>query len=118
MSRWTGWAIACVAVCALLMPTAASSSVTLLQISSDPFHNSSSQHKTQVEPDVHAVGTMLVSAFQSARFYDGGSSDIGFSTSTDGGASWTAGFLPGITKIQNPANPFDRASDPSVAFDA
>jgi hypothetical protein len=55
--------------------------------------------------------------FQSGRFYDGGSSDIGFVTSTDGGVHWTAGFLPGITKIQHPGNPWDRASDPAVTFD-
>jgi hypothetical protein len=49
---------------------------------------------------------------------DGGSSNIGWATSTNGGSTWTNGFLPGITKIVNPANPYDRVSDPSVAYDA
>jgi hypothetical protein len=38
--------------------------------------------------------------------------------STDGGATWLTGNLPGITKIDNSANLYDRVSDPSLAFDA
>jgi hypothetical protein len=56
------------------------------------------------------------SAIQVGRFFDGGSTDIGFATSTNGGATWTRGFLPRITKFQG--GRFDRASDPAVAFDA
>jgi hypothetical protein len=37
-------------------------------------------------------------------------------TSTNGGSTWTHGFLPGITKFQG-SGPYDRVSDPSVAFD-
>jgi len=100
------------------IPQAGSGTVTLLQTSSDPFTNNTSQHMTEVEPDILGVGTTLVSLFQVGRFFDGGSSDIGFATSTDAGAHWTAGFLPGITNIQHPGNPWDRASDPAIAFDA
>ena len=57
-----------------------------------------------------------MSAFQVGRFFDGGGSAIGFATSTNGGATWTSGFLPGITKFQG-GGPFDRASDPAVAYD-
>ena len=39
------------------------SGVQLLQLSSDPFTNSTSQHKTEVEPDTLASGNTLVSAF-------------------------------------------------------
>ena len=92
--------------------------VALTQISSDPFTNSTSQHATQVEPDTFSSGSTIVSAFQSGRFTDGGSSDIGFATSTDGGSTWTHGFLPGVTTFSTPAGPFARVSDPSVAFDA
>ena len=92
--------------------------VSITQISSDPYTNTTSQHQTQVEPDTYAFGSTIVSAFQSGRFTDGGSSNIGWATSTNGGSSWTHGFLPGITKIVNPANPYDRVSDPSVAYDA
>src|SRR5437867_484817 len=90
--------------------------VGLTIVSTDPFTNSTSQHKTEVEPDTFAFGNTIVSAFQVGRFFDGGASDIGFATSTDGGASWTTGFLPGITKFQG-GGPYDRASDPAVAFD-
>src|SRR5712691_5168565 len=92
--------------------------VSITQLSTDPFTNSTSQHQTEVEPDTFSFGSTIVTAFQMGRFTNGGGSDIGFATSTDGGASFTNGFLPGITKIVNPANPFDRVSDPSVAFDA
>src|SRR6185312_9376023 len=69
----------------------------LLRLSKDPFTNSSSQHKTQVEPDTFTFGSTIISVFQSGRFFDGGSSDIGWATSTDNGKTWTHGFLPGTT---------------------
>src|SRR5579859_151322 len=91
---------------------------TLVQLSNDPYTNTTSQHKTEVEPDTFSFGSTIVSAFQVGRFTNGGSSNTGFATSTNSGASWTNGFLPGITKIVNPANPYDRISDPTVAYDA
>ena len=60
-----------------------------MQISADPFTNTTSQHRTQVEPDTLSFGSTIVSAFQSGRFFDGGASDIGWATSTDGGSRWT-----------------------------
>jgi hypothetical protein len=98
--------------------TAAASSVTLVQISSDPFTNSTSQHRTQVEPDTYAFGSTIVAAVQTGRFFSGGSSDIGWATSVDGGSSWTHGVLPGITPYNNLGGSYPRVSDPSVAFDA
>lgn len=92
-------------------------SVTLNPISSDPFTNTSSQHATEVEPDTFSFGSTIVAAYQAGRFNDGGSSDIGYATSLDGGATWAYGFLPGITNIQGAGNPYDRDSDPSVAYD-
>src|SRR5260370_38207687 len=58
------------------------SGAQLLQLSTDPFTNSTSQHRTEVGPDTLASGSTLVSAFQVARFFDGGASDIRFATST------------------------------------
>lgn len=101
----------------MLLVASASAAVSLNKISSDPFTNPSSQHATQVEPDTFASGSTIVSAFQSGRFFDGGASDIGWATSTNGGTNWQNGFLPGITKYQG-NGPYDRVSDPSVAFDA
>ena len=45
------------------------SSEPLIQISSDPFHNKISQHKTEVEPDTFAFGNTIVSAFQVGRVF-------------------------------------------------
>ena len=87
-----------------------------LQLSSDPYTNSSSQHQTEVEPDTYAYGLTLVTAYQAGRFSDGGSSNIGWATSTDGGSTWENGFLPGTTKFAN--GPYTRVSDPSVSYDA
>lgn len=91
---------------------------TLHKLSTDIFTNTTSQHETEVEPDTFSFGSTIISVFQAGRFTDGGSSDIGFATSTDAGSTWTSGFLPGITKIQDPANPYDRVSDPAVAYDS
>ena len=101
----------------ILSATAAYAQVPLTQISSDPYTNTTSQHATEVEADSYAVGSTIVSVFQTGRFTDGGSTDIGFSTSTNGGTTWTHGFLPGVTKYQN-GGKYDRASDPSITYDA
>src|SRR5437763_1159499 len=90
----------------------------LVQISSDPFHNKISQHKTEVEPDTFAFGDTVVSAFQVGRVFNGGAADIGFATSTNGGETFMHGFLPGLTTVSTPPGPYVRASDASVAFDA
>ncbi len=90
---------------------------TLTQISSDPYTNLTSNHKTEVEPDTFAFGNTIVSTFQVGRFFDGGASNIGFSTSTNGGETFTRGFLPSSTVFATPPGIYPRASDPSVAFD-
>jgi len=58
-----------------------------------------------------------VAAFQTGRIGPGGATDIGWSTSTDGGTTWTHGFLPGLTTGEG-TGPYDAASDPAVAYDA
>jgi hypothetical protein len=92
---------------------------TLKEINSDPFSNPTSNHKTQVEPGSYSFGSTIVTAMQSGRFFDGGASDISFSTSTDSGQSWsTKGTLPGTTVYSTPPGSYARTSDPSVAYDA
>jgi hypothetical protein len=91
---------------------------TLTQISSDPYTNTSSNHKTEVEPSSLAFGNTIVATFQAGRFFDGGASNIGFATSTDSGKTWRQGFLPKSTEFATPKGPYLRASDPSVAYDA
>jgi hypothetical protein len=90
---------------------------TLVKISIDSFHNSDSQHKTEVEPDTYSWGSTMVAAFQVARVANGGGADLGFSTSTDGGNTWTHGSLPGLT-VNYKNGPNSAASDASVVYDA
>jgi BNR repeat-like domain len=106
---------------ALLLASAAQAAV--LQVSSDPFTqatckaSSTTNHRTLVEPDTFARGSTIVAAYQVGRVYDGGACAIGFARSTNNGATWTRGLLPGITKWSG-AGANDRASDASVAYDA
>src|SRR5256714_5539868 len=88
--------------------------------SSGRFTNSASQHATELEPDTFAYGGTVVAAFQVGRFFSGGATDIGFVRSGDGGATWDApGFLPGMTFTSGASSsPYERVSDPSVAYDA
>lgn len=99
----------------LLIAGSASAQIPLTQISNDTFTNATSQHETEVEPASYAFGPTIVSVFQAGRFTDGGASDIGFSTSTNGGMTWTHGNLPGITKLEGTGT-YDRASDTSVIY--
>src|SRR5689334_19850310 len=94
----------------------ASANVAVTQVSTDPFTDTQAQHRTEVEPDTFSFGTTIVSAFQVGRVSGGGASNIGFATSRDGGATWTQGFLPGITG--NGGGACGQASDAAVAFDA
>jgi hypothetical protein len=94
----------------------ASANVALTKLSSDPYTNTTSSHRTEVEPDSFSFGSTIVAAAQVGRFYDGGASNIGWARSTNSGATWTNGFMPGITKFAS--GPYDRVSDPSVAYDA
>ena len=89
----------------------------LTQVSSDPYTVGPGQHATEVEPHVLANGNTLVAAFQTGRIALGGATDIGWATSTDGGTTWTHGFLPGLTTGEG-TGPYSAASDPAVAYDA
>jgi hypothetical protein len=95
-----------------------------LQIASDPYTqatcagSATTNHHANVEPDSFSNGSTVVSAYQVGRIYDGGACAIGFSTSTDNGATWTSGLLPSLTKYTSPAGTFDRATDAAVAYDA
>lgn len=87
----------------------------LQKISQDPYTQPPGQHRTEVEPDSFSFGSTIVMAAQVGRIFDGGATNIGFSTSTDGGLTWTQGFLPGITVVAG--GQYQRASDPAVAYD-
>jgi len=97
---------------------AATTGAALLQVSSDPYTNTTSQHQTEVEPDSYSNGSTIVAATQVGRFTDGGASNVGWATSNDNGTTWKSGFLPGTTVFATPTGQYDRVSDPSVAYDA
>jgi hypothetical protein len=101
-----------------LSSTISAFAFTLVKLSSDPYTNTTSQHATEVEPDTLSSGSTFVSAFQVGRFFNGGASNIGFATSTNGGKGFTNGFLPSSTVFATPPGIYPRASDPSVAFDS
>ncbi len=93
---------------------------TLKQVSVDNFTNSDRVHKTEVEPASFAWGSTIVFTYHVARrpgSIGWGSADVGFSTSTDGGKTWTYGYLPGLT-LNYQGGPYGAAADPSVAYDA
>src|SRR5262245_38586606 len=83
----------------LLTAGPAAANVPVTQVSNDPFTDAQAQHQTEVEPDTFAFGNTIVSAFQVGRVAGGGASSIGWATSTNGGGTWTNGFLPGITTV-------------------
>jgi hypothetical protein len=105
----------------VVSPVSAASPVV---IATDPYtqatcHGSAlTNHHANVEPDSFSAGSTIVAAYQVGRIYDGGACAIGFSTSTNNGATWTSGLLPSVTKYTSPAGTFDRATDAAVAYDA
>ena len=106
-----------VALVVALLAVPALAAVPLTRVSNDPYTNTASQHRTEVEPDTFAFGSTIVSAFQVGRVFGGGAANIGWARSGDGGATWTNGFLPGTTGVATPAGPYSAISDPAVAFD-
>lgn len=92
--------------------------VPIQRISLDPYTNTTSYHKTEVEPDTYSFGDTVMGTFQVGRFSDGGASNVGYVVSTDGGGTWKSGFLPATTVFANPPGPWSRATDPSVVYDA
>lgn len=102
---------------ALLATLPAGALPTLADLGGDPYANATSQHATQVEPDSFAFGTTIVTAAQTGRFTNGGSSNICWARSGNSGATWTSGCLPGITVFSSPAGTYNRVSDPAVAYD-
>jgi hypothetical protein len=108
------------ALLAISLALPAQAQITTVRISVDTLTNTDSDHKTEVEPDTFAWGDTIVSAFHVARrpgSIGWGSGDVGFSTSTNGGKTWTYGDLPGLT-INYAGGTFGAAADPSVAYDA
>src|ERR1044072_4331443 len=103
----------------LTMAGVAGANVALTQVSGDPYTNATSQHATELEPDTFADHGTVVAAFQVGRFFNGGASDIGLVRSGDGGSTWDApAFMHDTFNSGASGSPYERVSDPSVAYDA
>jgi BNR repeat-like domain len=123
LPRWR-WAVALLVapLCvAFLGAPAHAAQPGVVQVSADPYtaeNAPTGMHATEVEPDTFAWGSALVTTFQVGRVFNGGATDIGVATSTNGGVSWRQAFLPGTSREAMRPGPFFAASDPSVAYDA
>jgi hypothetical protein len=88
------------------------------EVSHDRFSTFDDQHQTEAEPDSFAYGSAMVAVFQVARAADGGGAAVtGFSTSRDAGYTWRSGVFPSLTDSSQPPGAYERASDPSIAYD-
>src|SRR4051794_28877746 len=99
-----------------LLPVAAASAQTQTILTDPVASGGAGQHRSVVEPDNYAFGATIVAAAQVGRVFDGGADRIGWATSTDNGATWTSGILPGLTTAAGGG--YNRATDPAVAYDA
>jgi hypothetical protein len=88
------------------------------RLSRDPYHDSTGQHESEVEPDSFTFGRTTVAAFQVGRHSEGGADNIGFAVSKDDGRTWLSGFLPGLTRSGTPPGTAARVSDPAVGYDS
>jgi Neuraminidase (sialidase) len=91
--------------------------VPLVKLSADTFTNATSQHATEVEPDSYSWGQTIIAGFQVGRISGGGAADIGYAISTDGGATWQSGLLPGLTTLEC-SGKNSAVSDTAVVYDA
>lgn len=82
-----------------------------------PGPHGSGEAETQAEPFV-AINpsnlSNLLAGYQDIRFEDGGARALTAAYSIDGGRKWKETMLPKLTKVTG--GPYDRASDPWVAF--
>ncbi len=98
----------------------------------DPFADGLGYHSSAEEPSIAsaanparaqgplASSSTIIATQQVGRIYDGGSSDIGYEISVDGGKSWTQGNLP-LTVQGGQADtcggPLNRGSDTVTVYD-
>ena len=105
---------------ALLSDTQASTAGVPLGPVTFPVDGDHPQPDTEIEPSIAvnpANPLNAVAAFQVDRIDSGGDADNGWATTVDGGASWTSGYLPGLTtRVTGNSGAFERASDAVVAF--
>jgi hypothetical protein len=116
--RWAvGITFAC-AVGAFLPAPVMAQPLAALEISRETIQaTGGAQPRTQVEPHIAVDPNnpqIVVGVVQEGRFPDGGAVALGYTTSHDGGQTWTADDLSQLTVATG--GPFERGSDPAVAF--
>jgi hypothetical protein len=139
--RWfrLGTAVAVLAAAVTLplafgaMGGAAPPPVPVKQVYADPFEDGQGYHGSAEEPSIIAAknparatgpaagNSTIVATQQVGRVYDGGSSDIGYEVSVDGGKSWKQGNMPLTVQggqADTCAGSLNRASDTVTAYDA
>src|SRR5262249_46678861 len=117
LSRMHAMSAAATVVITALVTPSASATIRLRAISSDRYSNAESFHGTGFGPDTFASGSTTAAPSQGGPIFAGGSANIGWPTSQNGGRSWPHGSLPGTTAVATPPGPYARISDPSVAYD-
>jgi hypothetical protein len=85
----------------------------------DPTTISGAEHQTVVEPTTAVSNNTIVSTYQVGRYaaQASGAAGVGYATSTDGGATWTRGVLPGTSVVSTPAGSCQRVVNMIVAHD-
>jgi len=102
-----------------LAPPVRAAVAPAVRISADILepNGGAAQPETQTEPHF-AINpekeTNLLAGYQENRFEDGGARALTYAVSFDAGRTWQEGLLPGLTQASG--GPFQRASDPWVAF--
>jgi hypothetical protein len=117
MRRASGIALAC-AIGVFLPARSRAQPLSATEITRETIQAATgSQPRTQVEPSIAVDPNnplIVVAVVQQGRFPDGGATAIGYATSHDGGQTWVADDLPLLTVATG--GPFERGSDPAVAF--
>jgi hypothetical protein len=103
----------------LTAPPARAAAPASTRISSDLLapNGGAAQPETQAEPHFALnpeKEANLLAAYQEGRFEDGGCRALTYAVSFDAGRTWEEGLLPGLTAASG--GPFERVSDPWVAF--
>jgi hypothetical protein len=119
---------ALVAAVLVVLPLAAAGAAPpkldgLTRVSEDKIVDGLALHQSELQPSLaeNAAANTLVGAFEVGRIFNGGSSAVGWATSTNGGVDWEHGLLPstvGSGQNTTSVGAVWRAADPSVAWDA
>lgn len=82
-----------------------------------PANARATEHSTADESVVASNGNTNVVIYQVGRYHGDGAAAMQYSTQSFGG-QFALGFLPGLTKRTNQANPYDRITYESIAYNA